>query len=141
MSLSLKISAFLSGLIFGFGLLVSGFFNPNNVLAFFDVFGDWMPGLIITFILSILISALAFMYLGNRSKSFLGEKINHPEKKLINQKLFIGASLFGIGWGLIGICPGPALVLLGNLKIEAIYFFIGFIPGIFLIDIFNKKDI
>ena len=139
MTLSTKISALLSGLIFGFGLLISGFFNPNNVLAFFDIFGNWMPGLMITFILSIAISALAFIYIGHRSKSILGEKINLPEKNLINQKLFLGACLFGIGWGLIGICPGPALVLFGSFKMEAIYFFVGFIPGIFLINFINRK--
>ena len=139
MTLSTKISALLSGLIFGFGLLISGFFNPNNVLAFFDIFGNWAPGLMITFILSIAISALAFIYIGNRSKSILGEKINLPEKNIISQKLFLGACFFGIGWGLIGICPGPALVLLGNFKVEAIYFFIGFIPGIFLINLINRK--
>lgn len=139
MTLSTKISALLSGLIFGFGLLISGFFNPNNVLAFFNIFGNWMPGLMITFILSIAISALAFIYIGNRSKSILGEKINLPETNLISQKLFLGACLFGIGWGLIGICPGPALVLLGSFKVEALYFFAGFIPGIFLINLINRK--
>jgi len=139
MTLPTKISALLSGLIFGFGLLISGFFNPNNVLAFFDIFGNWEPGLMITFILSIAISALAFIYIGNRSKSILGEKINLPEKNIISQKLILGACFFGIGWGLIGICPGPALVLLGNFKVEGIYFFIGFIPGIFLINLINRK--
>jgi len=139
MTLSTKISALLSGLIFGFGLLISGFFNPNNVLAFFDIFGNWMPGLMITFILSIAISALAFIYIGNRSKSILGEKINLLEKNLISQKLFLEACLFVIGWGLIGICPGPALVLLGSFKEEALYFFVGFIPGIFLINLINRE--
>jgi len=56
---------------------------------------------------------------------------------LIDKKLLLGALLFGIGWGLIGICPGPALVLLGSFKIEAVYFFIGFIPGIFLVKMFK----
>jgi uncharacterized membrane protein YedE/YeeE len=139
MTLSTKISALLSGLIFGFGLIISGFFNPNNVLAFFNIFGNWAPGLMITFILSITISALAFIFIGNRSKSILGEKINLPEKNLISQKLFLGSCLFGIGWGLIGICPGPALVLLGSFKVEALYFFAGFIPGIFLINLINRK--
>jgi len=137
MSLSFRLSAFLSGLTFGLGLLISGFYNPNNVLAFFNIFGNWKAGLIITFAISIGISGVAFRLIKNRSESIIGYNINLPQSKLIDKKLLLGALLFGIGWGLIGICPGPALVLLGSFKIESVYFFIGFIPGIFLVKMFK----
>jgi len=135
----LKLTALLSGIIFGFGLLVSGFYNPNNVLAFFDIFGDWKAGLMITFVLSILISAAGFRFIKNRSLSFTSQPINLPDTKQLDRKLILGAALFGIGWGLAGICPGPGLVLIGSLKAEVFYFFAGFIPGIFINSFLNRK--
>ena len=139
MKLTLNITAFLSGAIFGFGLLVSGFYNPNNVLSFFDVFGEWKAELLITFILSIVISAMAFRIIKNRSLSFANNPLQLPDTKQLDLKLFAGAALFGTGWGIAGICPGPALVLIGSFKIEVVYFFIGLIPGLFLIPIFFRK--
>lgn len=137
----LKLTAFLSGLIFGLGLLASGFFNPNNVLAFFDVFGDWKAGLMITFILSIAISAVGFKTFKNKSKSLMNQSIHLPDTQRVNQKLILGSALFGVGWGIAGICPGPALVLIGSLKVEVIYFFIGLIPGIFFIALIQRKSV
>lgn len=139
MNYLLKLTALMSGIVFGFGLLVSGFYNPNNVLAFFDIFGDWKAGLMITFVLSILISAAGFRFIKNRSLSFTSQPINLPDTKQLDRKLILGAALFGIGWGLAGICPGPGLVLIGSLKAEVFYFFAGFIPGIFIPSFLNRK--
>ena len=92
MKMTLNITAFLSGVIFGFGLLVSGFYNPNNVLSFFDIFGDWKVGLMITFILSIIISAMAFKVIKNRSLSFANNPVQLPDTKKLDLKLFAGAA-------------------------------------------------
>ena len=87
MKMTLNITAFLSGAIFGFGLLVSGFYNPNNVLSFFDIFGDWKVGLMITFILSIIISAMAFQVIKNRSLSFANNPVQLPDTKQLDLKV------------------------------------------------------
>ena len=92
------------------------------MLSFFDVFGEWKAGLMITFILSIIISAIAFQIIKNRSLSFINNSVQLPDTKKLDLKLFAGAALFGTGWGIAGICPGPALVLIGSLKIEVVYF-------------------
>ena len=82
---------------------------------------------------------MAFQIIKNRSLSFANNPLQLPDTKQLDLNLFAGAALFGTGWGIAGICPGPALVLIGSFKIEVVYFFIGLIPGLFLIPIFFRK--
>ena len=131
-------SAFLAGLIFGLGLVISGFFDPNHVLAFFDIFGAWEPWLIITLSLSMAMAMIAFKFISYRSKSLLNQSVQLPIRKDVNQTLILGSCLFGAGWGLIGFCPSSALILLASKKVMAWYFFIGFLPGTFLMKLVKK---
>ncbi|HRD90089.1 MAG TPA: YeeE/YedE family protein, partial [Accumulibacter sp.] len=104
----------LIGLVFGCGLIVSGMSNPAKVLAFLDLVGDWDPSLALVMAGAIAVGLLAFRIAGQRQTSLRGKPLQMPTARQIDRRLLAGSALFGIGWGLAGICPGPALVLLGT---------------------------
>ena len=112
---------FISGSIFGVGLIISGMSNPQKVLSFLDIFGNWDPSLIFVIIGAISITAIYFIAIKKKST-----------KLSIDKKLVVGSSIFGIGWGLVGICPGPAIVVVGSANIKGIIFFIALLIGMFL---------
>ncbi|MGP1716536.1 MAG: DUF6691 family protein [Methylophilus sp.] len=108
--------ALLAGLIFGLGLIIGGMTNPAKVLAFLDLTGDWDPSLAFVMLGAIAIGYFAFREAKQRTWSVLGLSIDLPKTTGIDRPLVIGAVLFGIGWGLAGFCPGPAVasVLVGS---------------------------
>jgi uncharacterized membrane protein YedE/YeeE len=108
----LILSAFVSGILFGLGLIISHMVNPAKVLGFLDVFGNWDPSL--AFVMG---GAVAVFALGNRiarrrTMPVLAPRFEIPARRSLDVRLIGGAALFGIGWGLIGLCPGPALTAL-----------------------------
>lgn len=115
--------ALLAGLIFGLGLLIGGMTNPAKVLGFLDIAGDWDPSLAFVMIGAIAVGFFAFREARQRNWSVLGLSIDLPERTHIDRPLVIGALLFGIGWGLSGFCPGPAVaaVLIGS---SAVWIFV-----------------
>ena len=122
------ILSFLLSLIFGFGLGISGMTNPKNVLGFLDVFGNWKPALIFVMGAGILIATPIFMFAKTKSKPILQNDFPIlPEK--IDFNLIFGAIIFGIGWGIAGICPGPAIVILPKFPIEILVFIGSMIIG------------
>lgn len=110
-----NITALLSGLLFGIGLILSGMTDPAKVIGFLDLFGQWNPALAFVMIGAISVSVLGFAIAKKRTQSVLGEPINLPNSTTIDARLLIGAALFGIGWGIAGFCPGPALVSLSTI--------------------------
>lgn len=110
---------FASGLLFGFGLLLSGMANPAKVLGFLDLAGNWDPSLAFVMAGAIAVGVLAFASSKKRQQSLLGEPMRMPNSTTIDGKLVLGAILFGAGWGLGGFCPGPAVVsvTLGDPKV------------------------
>ncbi len=102
--------AAIAGLVFGLGLLISGMASPEKVLGFLDLAGPWDPSLALVMGGAIAVGLLGFALVRKRSTSVLGEPMQMPTRKDIDAPLVVGASLFGIGWGLAGYCPGPALV-------------------------------
>ena len=116
-----KILYFISGSIFGVGLIISGMSNPQKVLSFLDIFGNWDPSLMFVMIGAISITAIYFVIIKNKST-----------KLSIDKKLIIGSLIFGTGWGLVGICPGPAIVVLGSANIKGVIFVIALLIGMFL---------
>ena len=102
-----------SGFLFGIGLLLSGMANPAKVLAFLDFTGDWDPSLIFVMASAILIGLVGFSAAKKRTTSLLSTPMHLPITRVIDRRLVLGSLVFGVGWGLAGICPGPALVLLG----------------------------
>lgn len=127
----LILSALLTGIIFGVGLILSGMTNPAKVIGFLDVAGNWDPSLMFVMIGAILVGFFAFKTDGKREKSLLGEKIDNPQNTRIDQRLIIGSILFGIGWGLAGFCPGPAITSIMTLDSASI-FVLAMIVGIFV---------
>jgi uncharacterized membrane protein YedE/YeeE len=107
------ISAGLFGLLFGIGLMVSGMTDPGRILAFLDVAGDWDPALALVMVGAIAIAMPAFARARSCPVSWFGETISLPERRPVDRRLVTGATLFGVGWGLAGMCPGPAVVLAG----------------------------
>ncbi|MBI6628781.1 DUF6691 family protein [Pontibaca salina] len=108
-----QIFALLSGLIFGLGLIISGMANPAKVLNFLDLFGTWDPSLAFVMGGAILITSPGFFWLTRtRSRPLFATAFRMPQKRDLEPKLIVGAGVFGIGWGLGGFCPGPALTAL-----------------------------
>ena len=110
------LSSLFAGLVFGAGLVLSGMINPAKVLNFLDLFGTWDPSLAFVMIGAIGISIPGFMFIRKKKIVLFASDLKFPTRKDIDKKLIIGASLFGLGWGLIGFCPGPVVssLLIGN---------------------------
>lgn len=128
------LSALGVGLVFGFGLLLSGMANPQKVLAFLDLFGDWDPSLALVMAGAIAVGIIAFAFARNRSRSLLGEPMRLPKASQIDYRLIVGSLGFGMGWGLAGFCPGPALVALGAGEAKALVFTVAMLAGMGLFE-------
>jgi hypothetical protein len=107
------ITAFLAGLLFGSGLILSGMSNPAKVLAFLDIGGQWDPSLGFVMLGAILVAAIAFRVGGARARTVFGGALHIPGAARVDGRLVLGSVVFGVGWGLVGYCPGPALTSLG----------------------------
>ena len=125
-----KIISLLSGIIFGIGLSISSMINPEKVLGFLDLFNYWDPSLIFVMTGGILMTA-PFIFLFKK-KPLFAENFIIPQIKNIDTKLIVGSSLFGIGWGLVGLCPGPAIASLVFLNSYSIVFVASMLIGIFV---------
>lgn len=135
-----SITALLAGLVFGAGLILSGMVNPAIVLAFLDVAGDWDSSLLWVMGGAVTIGSVAFAMAKQRKSSFLGAPMQIPTATKIDKRLLLGSFLFGIGWGVAGICPGPALVLAGSGETEIFVFLATMILGMGIFEIIEKKQ-
>lgn len=131
--------AFFAGLAFGIGLIVAGMVNPAKVLAFLDLAGNWDPSLALVMLGAIAPALLAFGIARLRSLSLLGLPMQLPAAKHIDLPLLAGSALFGIGWGIAGICPGPALVLVGSGVGKAWAFAAGMLGGMILFAVIERR--
>jgi uncharacterized membrane protein YedE/YeeE len=132
------IASLLCGLIFGAGLLISGMVQPTKVLGFLDIFGAWDPSLAVVMVAALAVSVPGFTLANGRSRSLLDTHSFWPAKRDIDPPLIVGAALFGIGWGLVGLCPGPALESLATLSLPVIVFVIAMAGGMALHDVWQK---
>ncbi|NRO98262.1 YeeE/YedE family protein [Paraburkholderia sp. NMBU_R16] len=107
------LTALLSGLLFGIGLMLSGMANPAKVLGFLDIAGRWDPSLALVMAGAIAVGVIAFAFAKRLKKSLLGLPMWIPSGSSVTLRLVLGSAVFGVGWGLAGFCPGPALVVLG----------------------------
>jgi uncharacterized protein len=133
------ISAFLVGLVFGIGLLVSGMANPEKVLGFLDLAGAWDPSLALVMGGAVGVGVLAFTVAHKRATSVLGEPMRLPERRDIDAPLVLGGLGFGVGWGLAGFCPGPALVAFGAFEAKALVFVVAMIAGMALYEVIERR--
>jgi len=105
-----KIVAFLAGLLFGIGLLLAGMANPAKVLGFLDLVGHWDPSLALVMVAAIGVALPFFTWARRHDRTLLGGVMQLPQRRDLDGQLIGGSLLFGVGWGIAGICPGPALV-------------------------------
>jgi uncharacterized protein len=124
-------TAFVAGLIFGIGLIVSGMASPAKVLGFLDLAGRWDPSLALVMVGAIAVGVIGFAVAGKREATLLGTPMQLPTTRSIDRRLIAGSVLFGIGWGLAGFCPGPALVALGAGYLKALVFVAAMVAGMY----------
>ena len=123
------LSQFALGVLCGWGLIISGMSNPQKVLGFLDLAGLWDPSLIFVMAGAILVGLAGFYVVSKRSEAFFGGTLQIPTRRDISRPLVVGSFIFGIGWGVAGICPGPALVALGAGYSKAFVFVIAMLVG------------
>ena len=124
-----ELAALACGLVFGAGLLVSGMTNPAKVLGFLDVAGTWDPTLAFVMGGALSVNAAAWAATRRRARPLFAEQFALPEERAIDGRLLAGAALFGVGWGLVGLCPGPALAGLLRGKLPVYVFVAALLAG------------
>jgi uncharacterized membrane protein YedE/YeeE len=132
--------ALFCGLIFGIGLSLSQMINPNKVLNFLDITGNWDPSLIFVMIGALAVAFVSFKLILKRPAPILAENFHISRKSSVDKPLILGAAIFGTGWGMSGYCPGPAVTSLGLLSVESIIMVITIYLGFFACNrFFNQK--
>jgi uncharacterized membrane protein YedE/YeeE len=132
------ISAWLAGLVFGIGLIVSGMADPAKVLGFLDLAGAWDPSLALVMGGAIAVGFAPFQWAERRSRTLLGQPMRLPAKTPVTPRLVGGSVAFGIGWGLAGFCPGPALVAVGMGLRPALVFVAAMLAGMAIFEIAER---
>jgi uncharacterized membrane protein YedE/YeeE len=132
--------ALLSGTLFGLGLVVSGMVNPAKVLGFLDVAGDWDPTLAMVMLGALAVTAPAFRVVLKRGGPWFANRFSLPTKTDLDPRLVLGAALFGIGWGLAGLCPGPAMTALVTGRGSIVLFVLAMLAGILIFDEFERRS-
>ena len=127
-----KLVSLVCGIIFGMGLIISEMINPEKVLGFLNIFRDWDPSLAFVMIGALIISTPVFHLFKKNDKPLFSSSFSIPTNKEIDKKLIIGSTLFGAGWGLIGLCPGPAITSLALLNISSINFVLSMFTGFYI---------
>jgi uncharacterized protein len=126
------ITAFISGVIFAIGLAISGMTQPQKIIAFLNFAGDWDPSLMFVMIGAIAVHAVAYRWIRRRNKPLYDSKFNDPEETRMTRSLVLGSLTFGVGWGLGGYCPGPAIASLATFAIRPAVFVAAMLIGMFL---------
>lgn len=126
------LSAFVAGLIFGLGLILSGMANPSKVIAFLDLAGPWDPSLAFVMGGAIAVGSVGFYFASKRSRAVLGDIMRMPTATRIDRPLVLGSLAFGAGWGLAGYCPGQAVATLLSGRSEPLIFVLAMLAGMAL---------
>ena len=130
----------LCGTIFGIGLSLSQMINPNKVLNFLDITGNWDPTLIFVMIGALAVAFVSFRWVLKRPAPLLAESFHISKKASLDKPLVFGAAIFGIGWGMSGYCPGPAVANLGLLSLESLIMVVAIYSGFFACNrFFDRK--
>ncbi|HEN8711907.1 DUF6691 family protein [Pseudomonas sp. GD03746] len=134
-----KLTAFFAGLIFGLGLLLAGMANPAKVLAFLDVTGAWDPSLALVMAGAIAVAAAPLNWAGKHKRSLLGAPMQLPVKRELDARLIGGSLVFGIGWGIAGICPGPAVAISLTGHWQVLVFVLAMLAGMYAFTVLQGR--
>lgn len=129
------VMSFAAGLVFGLGLILSGMTDPSKVLGFLDLAGNWDPSLAFVMGGAILVASVAFHFAGGRPRAILGDVMQIPTATQIDRRLVLGGLTFGVGWGLAGYCPGPALVSVAQGGFKSFVFFAAMLGGMLVYEL------
>ena len=127
-----KLVSLFCGIIFGIGLVISQMINPVKVLGFLNLFGEWDPSLAFVMVGALIVSSPLFHLFKNREKPIISSSFSISNKKEIDQKLIFGSILFGAGWGLVGLCPGPAITSIALLNVSSAIFVVSMFIGFYI---------
>ncbi|MFO1310737.1 MAG: DUF6691 family protein [Burkholderiales bacterium] len=133
------LTAFASGLVFGVGLLVAGMADPAKVISFLDVAGRFDPSLAVVMASALPVAALAYAIANRRRSTLAGLAFEIPTSRALDRRLLAGAVVFGIGWGIAGVCPGPGFVLLGAGRVEGVVFVAFMAIGMAAFEAFERR--
>jgi len=122
-------SQYAIGVLFGWGLIISGMSNPQKILGFLDLAGNWDPSLAFVMLGAVLVGLGGFYVVSKRSQAFFGGALHIPARRDITKPLIIGSLIFGTGWGIAGFCPGPALLVIGTGHFKALVFVVAMFAG------------
>lgn len=134
-----KLTALLAGLIFGIGLLLAGMANPAKVLGFLDLAGAWDPSLALVMLAAIAVAVLPFSWARRQRLTLLDAPMQLPNKRSLDRRLIGGSLLFGVGWGIAGICPGPALAILLSGHWQVLVFVLAMLAGMLLFSVLENR--
>ena len=134
----IAIAGFVCGFVFGWGLLISGMMQPTKVLAFLDIFGAWDPSLAIVMAAALAVSGIGYAVARRRGMPVMAQQCYWPTSNHIDLPLVAGAVMFGVGWGLVGLCPGPALENLATLSPQVGVFVVAMAVGMVAHEIWRK---
>lgn len=132
------LTSLLAGLVFGLGLILSGMADPAKVLGFLDLAGQWNPSLALVMVGAIAVGLVAFSIAQKRTQSLLGLALKLPTARHVDRRLLGGSLLFGLGWGIAGFCPGPAIVALGMGELKAAAFVGAMLVGMGLFELLER---
>ncbi len=135
-----KLTAFIAGLIFGLGLLLAGMANPPKVLGFLDLAGAWDPSLGLVMAGAIGVALLPLTWAKRRQRSLLGAPMQLPVKRELDRRLIGGSLLFGVGWGIAGICPGPAVAIVLTGHWQVLLFVAAMLLGMLLFEVLERRE-
>jgi uncharacterized membrane protein YedE/YeeE len=133
------LASFAAGLVFGVGLLVSGMANPARVIGFLDLAGAWDPSLAFVMAGAVFVASLAFAVAARRTSTFMGTPMQFSASRTVDTRLVLGSAAFGVGWGIAGFCPGPALVALGAANADAAVFVCAMLGGMLLFELLERR--
>jgi uncharacterized membrane protein YedE/YeeE len=124
-----NIAAGLAGILFGLGLAVSQMINPDKVIAFLNIAGNWDPSLALVLFSAVSVSALGFALTNKRAQPLFADVFHLPTRSDLDARLLLGAAVFGIGWGLVGYCPGPAIAAVTTASLQPVMFLAAMLLG------------
>jgi uncharacterized membrane protein YedE/YeeE len=127
-----NITALLCGIIFGIGLSLAQMINPDKVLSFLDITGHWDPSLMFVMMGALAVTLISFKWILKRPMPILAERFHVPQKSSVDKPLLLGSAIFGMGWGMSGYCPGPAISGLGLLSLEPLLMVVSIYLGFFV---------